>query len=178
MAFSISLCERLCPLYCFSTNTKPISGVWGYFASSSSFSVSVQKPAGLPFSKAAKTLSQALNSPARISRASVFPPHLPLRTKIHEEVSTYYGETAKVQNCLIADGCRIEGELEHCLIFSGVHIEPQVRLQNCIVMRGAVIHGGAQLQNVVLDKYSEVSATTVLRGSDKFPFVLPKSSKI
>ena len=112
------------------------------------------------------------------SRASVFPPHLPLRTKIHEEVSTYYGETAKVQNCLIADGCRIEGELEHCLIFSGVHIEPQVRLQNCIVMRGAVIHGGAQLQNVVLDKYSEVSATTVLRGSDKFPFVLPKSSKI
>ena len=55
-------------------------------------------------------------------RKQIFPAERPVRTKTHEEVSSYLGEQAVVKNCLIADNCIIEGEIENCIVFSGCRI--------------------------------------------------------
>ena len=42
-------------------------------------------------------------------RRQLFPAERPIRTRAHEEVSTYYGENAGSKNSLVADNCIIEG---------------------------------------------------------------------
>lgn len=98
--------------------------------------------------------------------------------KVHEEVSTYYGETAVSKNSLVADNCKIEGEIENCIIFSGARIEKGAKLRNCIVMRGGHIGEGAELDCIIADKYCTFSADTVLTGNAKLPVVVPKGSSI
>ena len=41
------------------------------------------------------------------NRGDIFPADRPVRTKIREEVSTYYGEHSSSLNCLVADNCII-----------------------------------------------------------------------
>lgn len=114
----------------------------------------------------------------RENRRMLFPADRPVRTKNHEEVSTYYGEKALCKNSLVADNCIIEGDIEDCIVFSGARIAPGAQLRHCIIMRGCVIGEGAQLDCVIADKYSKFSAGTVLVGSPKLPMVVPKNAKI
>ena len=109
---------------------------------------------------------------------TMFPPSRPVRTKNHEEVSTYYGEAACACNSLVADGCIIEGTVNNSILFSDVRVAPGAVLDGCIVMRGGVIGENAQLKNVIADKYTELSPYITLTGSPRLPIVVPKSSKI
>ena len=111
-------------------------------------------------------------------RRQIFPVDRPVRTKIHEEVSTYYGETAVSRNSLVADNCMIEGSIENCIVFSGARIERGAKQRNCIVMRGGIVGEGAALDCVIADKYCSFSAGTVLTGNAKLPMVVPKGSRI
>ena len=111
-------------------------------------------------------------------RRQVFPVERPVRTKIHEYVSTYYSEGAVARNCLIADNCRIEGELEDCIVFSGARIAKGAKLKGCIVMRGCIAGENSQLSYVIADKDTAFSAGTVLAGNEKLPLVVPKGTKI
>ena len=110
--------------------------------------------------------------------AQMFPAARPVRTKSREDVSTYYGESAKVKNSLVSDGCIIEGKLTNCLVFPGVRVEKGAELCNCIIMRGSKIGENVILKNVITDKYVEISAFQTLVGSEKLPIVVPKRSKI
>ena len=111
-------------------------------------------------------------------RHQIFPPERPVRTKIHEEVSTYYGEQSVSRNSLVADNCRIEGEIENCIVGSGARIAPGAKVKNCVLMRGCTVEAGAQLSNVIVDKHCSFSEDSVLTGSPKLPMVVPKYTKI
>lgn len=111
-------------------------------------------------------------------RAELFPPERPVRTKTHEDVSTYYAEGSRASNCLVADGCIIEGEVENCIISSDVRISRGAKLKDCVIMRGTQIADGVIMENVIADKMSEVSAFQTIIGSPKLPVVLPKGTKI
>ena len=114
----------------------------------------------------------------RENREELFPPDRPVRTKNHEEVSTYYGEDAKVSNSLVADGCIVEGEIENCILFSGARIESGAQLKNCIVMRGGLVREMALLNCVIADKFTVVSPYVTLTGNKRLPITIPKGSTI
>ena len=111
-------------------------------------------------------------------RRQMFPADRPVRTKAHEEVSTYYGERAVSRNSLVADNCKIEGSIENCIIFSGARIEKGAKLRNCIIMRGGIVGENAELDCVIADKYCSFSSGTVLKGNAKLPTVVPKGVSI
>ena len=111
-------------------------------------------------------------------RHQIFPASRPVRTKIHEEVSSYFGESAVVKNSLVADNCIIEGELENCIVFSGCRIGADTRLRNSIIMRGVTIGEHAELDYIISDKYASFSDRTELKGNAKLPTVVPKGSNI
>lgn len=111
-------------------------------------------------------------------RADLFPQDRPVRTKERSDVSTYYGEDAKVENSLIADGCFIEGTVKNCVLFRGVRVAPGAVLENCIVMQDTVIGEGAALKYIISDKNVEIAPYVTLTGGEKLPLVLPKRSKL
>lgn len=111
-------------------------------------------------------------------RHQIFPADRPVRTKTHEEVSTYFTEQAVCKNSLVADNCIIDGEIENCIVFSGCRIGANTKLKNCIVMRGVTVGENAELSYIVADKYASFSDRTVLTGSAKLPTVVPKNTSI
>ncbi len=111
--------------------------------------------------------------------AELFPADgLPIRTKERAEASTYYGEQARTNASLVADGCYIEGELDHCILFRGVRVAKGAKLKNCILMQDTVIQKDAQLNCVIADKDCVVSEECFLSGTDKLPIVIPKGEHI
>ncbi len=111
-------------------------------------------------------------------RRSLFPANLPVFTKAREEVSTYYGEHASSRNCLVADNCIIDGDMENCIIFSGARIAKGSILKNCIIMRGCEVGEHSFLDHVIADKGVHFSPATTLTGNEKLPIVVPKGSKL
>jgi glucose-1-phosphate adenylyltransferase len=110
--------------------------------------------------------------------SQLFPAQRPIRTKERAEVSTYYGEAAKVKNSLVADGCYIEGELENCILFRGVRIAKGVKLQNCVVMQDTTVGENAQLKCVIADKDCVITPRCFLVGSERLPILVPKGATV
>ncbi|MDL2300709.1 glucose-1-phosphate adenylyltransferase subunit GlgD [Clostridiaceae bacterium OttesenSCG-928-D20] len=111
-------------------------------------------------------------------RTELFPTERPVRTKERAEVSTYYAETSKVKNCLAADGCYIEGEIENCILFRGVKVGKGVSLKNCIIMQDTIIEQDANLSFAVVDKDAVITQGRILAGSPTLPLVVPKGSTV
>lgn len=112
------------------------------------------------------------------NRRDIFPAERPVRSKVREEVSSYYGENARSKNCLVADNCIIEGDIENCVIFSGARIGKGTKLRNCIIMRRSVVGEDCQMDFVIADKACVFSAETRLSGSESLPFLIPKNTVI
>lgn len=108
----------------------------------------------------------------------LFPDERPIRSKGRAEVSTYYGETARVKNSLVADGCYIEGDIENCILFRGVRVEKGASLKDCIVMQDSILRRGASLKAVIADKDVTVSADVTLLGHEHLPIIIPKGASI
>ena len=111
-------------------------------------------------------------------RADLFDPDRPIRTKDQSNPSTYYGPEAKSNHSLVADGCRIEGEVENSIIFRGVTIEKGARVSNSVLMQGTVVKSGASLAYVIADKNVTVNQDRMLMGHFTYPLAIAKESVV
>ncbi len=111
-------------------------------------------------------------------RASLFDPRYPIKTKDQSNPSTYYGPEAQVVNSLIADGCKVEGEVDHCVLFRGVHVEKGARLSHCILMQGTHVGAGATLQYAITDKNVVINPGRMLMGHETYPIAIAKGSQV
>jgi len=107
-------------------------------------------------------------------RNSLFRGEVPIYTKVRDEVPTLYGKTADVGNVVVADGCRLNGNVQNSIIFREVKVEDGAEVKDAIVMQGCVIEKGASVQYTILDKDVTVKSGTKLLGSPEHPLVIRK----
>lgn len=62
----------------------------------------------------------------------------PVLTKIRNSPPTYYSENSSVRNSLIADGCVIEGTVENSILFRGVKVGRNAKVNNSIIMQDGI----------------------------------------
>ena len=96
-------------------------------------------------------------------------------TKVKDDVPAIYGLGSDVSNSLIADGCVIEGKVENCILFRGVHIGKGTVVKNCVLMQNTYIGDDVSLNCVVADKNVVIKPGKVLSGDEKFPVYIGKS---
>ena len=113
-----------------------------------------------------------------VNRNSLFPASRPVRTKLESGVSTYYGTEAVSKNSLVADNCIIEGSLENCIVFTGVHVGKGAVLKNCIIMKDGVVGNDTHLDYVIADKDVTFSSNLAITGTQRLPIVVPKGSEV
>ena len=111
-------------------------------------------------------------------RKDIFHGCHPIYTKVRDRVPTYYGEDCDIENCLIADGCMLEGEVEDSVLFRQVTIEKGAEVENCIIMNDSVVGEGAELKYVILDKNVTVTAGAKLVGTKKNPIVVKRGETV
>ena len=98
----------------------------------------------------------------------------PIYTKVRDRVPTYYGEGCEVEDCIVADGCMIDGEVEESVLFRQVTICEGAEVENCIIMNDSVVGEGAKLKFVILDKDVTVRPGAKLYGTHKNPIIVKR----
>jgi glucose-1-phosphate adenylyltransferase len=104
----------------------------------------------------------------------IFNEERPIYTKTKDEAPTHYADKSNVVNSIIANGCRIEGTVENCIIGRRVYIGKNTKLKDCIIMQNSKIDDEAVLDNVIADKGSEIRKGETLIGSIMYPLVIKK----
>ena len=99
----------------------------------------------------------------------------PVFTKTRDDVPAVYREGNNVKNSLVADGCVIEGSVENCVLFRGVHIGRNASVKNAIIMQDSEIEDSVELENVILDKNVTVRTHGRLIGQVQYPIVIGKN---
>lgn len=108
------------------------------------------------------------------NRKELFNSERPIYTKVRDEVPAIYGIGAKVSSSLIADGCRIDGEVENSILFRGVTVAKGAKIKNSIVMQGSFIGENSALECVIIDKSVVIKPNKVLCGDSNFPVYIGK----
>lgn len=108
----------------------------------------------------------------------LFPNKYPVYTKVRDEAPARYAMDSKVKNCILADGCIIEGEVENCVLFRGVRIHKGAVVKNCVIMQGTEVCSGASLEYAVVDKNVFVNENKTLKGTDLLPVFVAKGSSV
>ena len=111
-------------------------------------------------------------------RQDLFHGNHPIYTKTRDRVPTYYGAECEVENCLLADGCFIEGEVEDSILFRQVTIAKDAEVEDCVIMNDAVIGEGAELKYVILDKDVTVTPGAKLIGTKNNPIIIKKGETV
>lgn len=111
-------------------------------------------------------------------RDELFLREQPIYTKVRDEAPTYYGDESRVSDCLIADGCTIEGNIENSIIFRDVHIEKGCNIKNSIIMQSGHIGLGACLSHIIADKNVTIREGRTMMGHETYPVVIAKNSVV
>ena len=102
----------------------------------------------------------------------------PVYTKVRDRVPCYYGAESQMENCLVADGCMLEGEVEDSVLFRQVTVAPGAQVESCIVFNDCVIGEGSELKYVILDKEVTVTPGAKVCGTKEHPIVIKKGETV
>jgi glucose-1-phosphate adenylyltransferase len=105
-------------------------------------------------------------------------PDLAIYTKVRDEVPSSYGEHAEISDCVVADGCVLEGKAERSVLFRGVKIAEGACVQDCVIMQDTVVGPGAFLQYVILDKDVVVRPDAHFVGTKNHPIVVRRGGTV
>lgn len=111
-------------------------------------------------------------------REQIFMQSRPIVTKPKDSVPTLYQYNAKVENSIIADGCRIDGTVKNSIIFRNVTVETGAVIEDSVIMQNCVIKRDSKLKCVVIDKNCTVNEDKKLCGDKYYPYVIEKGSEI
>ena len=99
-------------------------------------------------------------------------------TKLKDEVPTHYGSYGSGKNSVIADGCLINGHVENSVLFRGVKIARGAVVTNSIVMQDSEVWEDSKLDYMILDKNVVITQGRTLMGSEGFPSIIRKGSRV
>ena len=99
-------------------------------------------------------------------------------TKVRDRVPTYYGTECEVEDCLVADGCMLEGEVENSILFRQVSVAKGAEVEDCILMNDCVVGEGAELKYCILDKNVTVTPGAKLIGTKKNPIIVKRGETV
>ncbi|KHD84352.1 glucose-1-phosphate adenylyltransferase subunit GlgD [Heyndrickxia ginsengihumi] len=103
--------------------------------------------------------------------------HWDIFTKLKHEPPTKFGESSRVSNSLIANGCEIHGEVENCIIFRGVKIKKGAIVKNSIIMQKTQIEEDVMIDNIITDKQVTITKNAVIIGTS-CPKVIKKRETV
>ncbi len=108
------------------------------------------------------------------TRHDLFYYNHPVYTKVRDRVPSYYGEESSIDNCIVADGCMLEGTVRTSVLFRQVTVKEGAQIENCLIMNDTVVGENCQLEYVILDKDVVVRPGTRLIGTPSKPIIIKR----
>ena len=111
-------------------------------------------------------------------RHDLFGRNHPVFTRVRDRVPSYYGDSCQVENCIVADGCIIEGEVKESVLFRDVTVCQGAKVEKCVIMNNTVIGEGAELKFVIMDKDVTVCPGARLIGTEQNPIIIKRGETV
>ena len=111
-------------------------------------------------------------------REEVFNPLRPIYTKVRDDMPTRYGLTSKVKGSLVAQGCKIDGEVEGSILSKGVTVGKGSVIKNCIIMQDTQIGENCNFSYAIIDKDVVIQSNHSLMGFETDPIYIAKQTII
>ena len=107
-------------------------------------------------------------------RSDIFNGCHPIYTKVRDRVPSYYGDDCEVRDCIVADGCFLEGNVEKSVLFRQITVGKDAQVKHCIIMNDAVIGEGAKVEYALLDKDVTIRPGATLIGTINNPVIVQR----
>lgn len=78
----------------------------------------------------------------------------------------YISDEAVVINSLVNEGCMVEGNVEHSVLFQGVHVGKGAIVKDCVIMPDAVIGEGVYIERAIVPPDVEIPPHSVICSDD------------
>src|SRR5262249_41974860 len=91
-------------------------------------------------------------------RLTLRDPRWPILTRDEERPPVWLGPDARVEDSLVANGCRVEGRVRRSILFPGVHVAPGAEVNESVIMADTGIAERARVDHAILDKYVRIGA--------------------
>ena len=114
----------------------------------------------------------ALLADRDLRNALIANPARPIYTSDRPTPPTVYGREGEALGSLIAEGCRIEGRVENCLLFRGVTVGRGSCVRNSVLFGGSYIGRGCVLSAVVTEKHTLIRDGVHLAGHPTLPLFI------
>ena len=111
-------------------------------------------------------------------RHDIFGYNHPVFTRVRDRVPSFYGENCAIENCVVADGCILEGKVENSILFRNVTVCEGAQIEGCVIMNDTTIGEGAELKHVILDKDVTVRPGSRLCGTPKNPIIIKRGEVV
>jgi glucose-1-phosphate adenylyltransferase len=72
------------------------------------------------------------------------------------------GSNAIIENAMITNGCRINGHVNHSILFAGVTIEDGAEVRDAVVMDNVVIKSGAKVSHCIVGENAVIGANATV----------------
>ncbi len=111
-------------------------------------------------------------------RHDLFHYNHPVFTKVRDRVPTYYGEDCQIDDCIVADGCMLDGKAKNSVLFRQVTLEAGADVEDCVIMNDTVVGENCILKCVILDKDVVVRPGAKLIGTPTNPIIIPRGEVV
>jgi glucose-1-phosphate adenylyltransferase len=99
---------------------------------------------------------------ARKPRMMLHDPRWPIITRDEERPPVLLRDGARVEDSLIANGCRVSGTVRRSVLFPGVVVEEGAEVTESVVMSDVVLSRGARVDRAIIDKYARVDEGAIV----------------
>ena len=97
----------------------------------------------------------------------------------HNEIIAYIlHEIYDVIDSLVGDGSIVAGQVEHSVLFRGVHVAHGASVRDSILLQDVDVGAGAQLACVILDKDVRVRPGARLVGTPAHPVIVKRGEVV
>ncbi len=86
----------------------------------------------------------------------------------------YIADTAKIERCIISEGCDIHGEVYNSVIGAGVTVEEGAVVKDSIIMKDSVICKGAKLDKAIVAEQVKIDENVEIGVGEMAPSKLDK----
>jgi len=76
----------------------------------------------------------------------------------------YITPGAKIKRTLISDGCWVDGEIEHSILFPAVSVGKDAKIKDSIIMSGAQIGEGVKIEKAIIGENAIIGKNSVIGG--------------
>ena len=97
--------------------------------------------------------------------AQLFKEDWPIYTKTNDSPPAFYSSTGHAKNCLIANGCIIEGDLQNCILGRGVHVEKGSVIKNALLLPNTYVGPYSHIEYAIVDKHARVENQKEIIGT-------------